>query len=87
MNHEKINLQKEGTMLRDKVEQALMEIRPMLQADGGDVELIDVTENGVVKVELTGACGSCSMSQMTLRNGIERKLRELVPEVSRVFAA
>ena len=72
-------------MLREKVEQALETIRPALQADGGDVELLDVSEDGAVQVELTGACGGCPMSQMTLKGGIERRLKELVPEVTHVF--
>ena len=71
--------------LREKVEQALETIRPALQADGGDVELLDVSEDGAVQVELTGACGGCPMSQMTLKRGIEHRLREMVPEVTRVF--
>lgn len=73
-------------MLREQVEQALDRIRPALQQDGGDLELIDVTDDGVVKVKLTGACGSCPMSQMTLKMGIEQRLREEVPEVSTVEA-
>ncbi len=73
-------------MLRDKVEQALSRIRPALQQDGGDLELIDVSDDGVVKVKLTGACGSCPMSQMTLKMGIEQRLREEVPEVALVEA-
>lgn len=73
-------------MLRDKVEQALGKIRPALQADGGDLELIDVTDDGRVTVRLTGACGSCPMSQMTLKMGVEQRLREEVPEVSVVEA-
>ena len=72
--------------MREKVEAALARIRPALQADGGDVELIDV-EEGVVKVKLTGACGCCPMSTMTLRNGIERLLRQEVPEIKEVVAA
>ncbi len=71
-------------MLREKVVEALDRIRPALQQDGGDLELIDVTDDGVVKVKLTGACGSCPMSQMTLKMGIEQRLREEVPEVSLV---
>ncbi len=70
--------------LREKVEGALQKVRPSLQADGGDVQLVDVGNDGVVKVRLTGACGGCPMSQMTLRNGIERILKENVPEVKRV---
>ena len=73
-------------MLRDKVEQALSRIRPALQQDGGDLELIDVSDDGIVKVKLTGACGSCPMSQMTLKMGVEQRLREEVPEVALVEA-
>ena len=69
--------------MREKVEAALDRIRPALQADGGDVELIDVRE-GVVSVKLVGACGGCPMSTMTLRNGIERILKQDVPEVKEV---
>ena len=71
--------------MRAKVESALDKIRPMLQADGGNVELIDVA-GGVVKVRLQGACAGCPMSQMTLKNGIERILKQEVPEVTRVEA-
>lgn len=71
-------------MLRDRVEKALENIRPALQQDGGDLELVDVTEDGTVKVKLTGACGSCPMSQMTLKMGIEQRLRKEVPEVQLV---
>lgn len=72
--------------MREEVEKALDRIRPALQQDGGDLELIDVTEDGVVKVKLTGACGSCPMSQMTLKHGIEQRLREEIPEVEMVEA-
>ena len=72
--------------LKEKVEQALNIVRPSLQADGGDVQLVDVDEKGVVKVRLTGACGGCPMSQMTLKNGVERILKEAVPEVVSVEA-
>ena len=71
-------------MLKEKIETALNKVRPSLQADGGDVQLVDVDENGVVKVKLTGACGGCPMSQMTLKMGIEKVLRQQVPEVTRV---
>jgi Fe-S cluster biogenesis protein NfuA len=71
-------------MLKDKVQDALNKVRPSLQADGGDVQLVDVDENGVVKVKLTGACGGCPMSQMTLKMGIEKVLKQNVPEVTRV---
>jgi len=71
-------------MLKEKVEKALEEVRPALQADGGNVELVEVTEEGVVKVRLTGACGSCPMSTYTLKMGIEQKLKEKIPEVKEV---
>lgn len=71
--------------MRDKVEAVLSRIRPALQADGGDVELVDVS-NGVVKLKLTGACAGCPMSTMTLQMGIERVLKEQVPEVKEVVA-
>jgi Fe-S cluster biogenesis protein NfuA len=70
--------------MREKVEKALDKIRPFLQADGGDVQLVDVSKDGVVKVKLTGACGGCPMAQMTLKSGIERALKEEVPQVKRV---
>jgi len=70
--------------MREKVEKVLGKIRPMLQADGGDVQLVDVSGDGVVKVKLTGACGGCPMAQMTLKNGIERALKEEIPEVKKV---
>jgi len=72
--------------MREKVEQALAEVRPALQRDGGDVELVEVTDEGVVKVRLTGACHGCPMAQMTLEMGIERFLKQLVPEVTSVEA-
>ncbi|MBL7212492.1 MAG: NifU family protein [Desulfobacteraceae bacterium] len=73
--------------LREKVEGALQKVRPSLQADGGDVQLVDVGDDGVVKVKLMGACGGCPMSQMTLKNGIEKILKESVPEVHSVESA
>ncbi len=72
--------------MKAKVEAALEKIRPMLQADGGDVELVEI-ENGIVKVRLQGACAGCPMSQMTLKNGIERMLKQQVPEVKSVESA
>jgi Fe-S cluster biogenesis protein NfuA len=71
--------------MKEMVEKALEKIRPSLQADGGNIELIDVTD-GVVKVRLTGACGGCPMSQMTLKMGVEKILKQQVPEVKRVEA-
>lgn len=70
--------------MKDKVSQSLEKIRPSLQADGGDVELVDVTEDGVVQVRLKGACAGCPMSTMTLKNGIERLLKQEIPEVKSV---
>lgn len=71
--------------MRDRVEAALAKIRPALLADGGDVKLVDVSE-GVVKLKLTGACAGCPMATMTLKGGIERILKEQVPEVKEVIA-
>ncbi|MGV8082364.1 MAG: NifU family protein [Coriobacteriia bacterium] len=71
-------------MNKEQVESVLDKIRPALQADGGNVELVDVTDDGVVKVKLVGACAGCPMSQLTLANGVERILKEQIPEVSRV---
>lgn len=68
----------------EKVKQVIDTIRPMLQADGGDVELVEVTDDGIVRLRLTGACGGCPMSVYTLRMGIEQKLRKEVPEVKTV---
>lgn len=70
--------------MKDKVEKVLVEIRPGLQADGGDVELVDITEDGIVKVKLTGACAGCPMSTLTLKMAIEKKLKEKIPEVKAV---
>lgn len=72
--------------MKERVQAALDKIRPALQADGGDVELIEVTDDGVVKVALQGACRGCPMSQLTLANGVERVVKEEVPEVQRVEA-
>ncbi|MBA7505602.1 Fe/S biogenesis protein NfuA [subsurface metagenome] len=71
--------------MRDKVEEALDKIRPSLMADGGNVELISVND-GVVKVKLTGACGGCPMSTLTLKMGIERILKQEIPEIKEVIA-
>jgi Fe-S cluster biogenesis protein NfuA len=70
--------------MRARVEEVMEEIRPFLQADGGDAEIVEVTEDGVVRVRLTGACGGCPMSQMTLSQGIEKRLKAVIPEVTRV---
>ncbi len=71
--------------MKEKVEKALDKVRPSLMADGGNVELVDV-EDGIVKVKLTGACGGCPMSQMTLKMGIERVLKQEIPEIKEVVA-
>ncbi len=70
--------------MKERVEKLLAEIRPSLQADGGDVELVENTEDNVVMVRLTGHCGGCPMAQMTLKNGIERYLRQSLPEIKGV---
>ena len=72
--------------MKEQVQQALDAIRPQLQADGGDVELVEVTEDGIVRVQLQGACNGCPMSTMTLKNGIERIVKEQVPGVVEVQA-
>ena len=69
--------------MKEKIQEIIDKIRPMLQADGGDVEFVDF-EDGVVKVRLKGACAGCPMSQMTLKNGIERLLKQELPEVKSV---
>ena len=73
--------------MKERIEAALKKIRPMLQADGGDIELVDAGKDGVVKVKLTGACGCCPMSQMTLKNAVEQKLKKEVPGIKQVIAA
>lgn len=72
--------------MKEKIEAVLDKVRPMLQADGGDVELVEITDDGIVKVRLQGACKGCPMSQMTLKNGIERTVLKLVPEAKGVEA-
>ena len=73
-------------MLNEQVSQALEDVRPSLQADGGDVELVNVEDDGIVKVKLKGACNGCPMAQMTLKQGIEKYLKKAVPGVSSVEA-
>ena len=70
--------------MKEKVQAAIEKIRPMLKADGGDVELVDVSDDGIVQVRLQGAWSGCPMSQMTLKNGIERVIKQDVPEVKSV---
>lgn len=72
--------------MREEVKKAIEEIRPHLKADGGDIELVDVTEEGVVKVRLLGACEGCPMREMTLTHGIEQFIKKRVPEVKQIQA-
>jgi len=72
--------------VKERVQKIIDEIRPALQADGGNIELIEVGEDGVVKVRLMGACGSCPMSQLTLKRGVEARLKAKIPEVKEVVS-
>jgi Fe-S cluster biogenesis protein NfuA len=72
--------------MKEEVQKAIDLIRPSLQADGGDVELIDVSADGIVKVKLTGACRGCPMSQMTLKMGIEKIIKKQIPDIKEVIA-
>lgn len=72
--------------LKARVEEVLDQVRPTLQADGGDIELLDVSDDGIVKVQLTGACGSCPFSTMTLKHGVEARLKDMIPEVKEVLS-
>ena len=72
--------------MKEKVQKIIDEIRPALQADGGNIELIEVGEDGIVKVRLMGACGSCPMSQLTLKRGVEARLKAKIPEVKEVVS-
>jgi len=74
-------------MLHEQVNTAIQDVRPSLQADGGDIELVSVSDDGIVKVRLTGACGSCPYSLMTLKQGVESYLKKMVPEVKEVQQA
>ncbi|MBL8967622.1 MAG: NifU family protein [Spirochaetaceae bacterium] len=74
-------------MLKEKVQRAIQDVRPSLQADGGDIELVEVGEDGIVKVRLTGACGSCPMAVITLKQGVENYLKKVIPEVKEVVQA
>ena len=76
----------EEKSFKEQVNEVLQQVRPALQADGGDVELVDVEDDGTVKVRLQGACGSCPMAQMTLKQGIERQLKEKLPQVKEVVS-
>ncbi len=84
MKEARIRQKEEKMDIREKVQDALEKVRPSLQADGGDVQLVEVEDSGLVKVRLMGACGGCPMSQMTLKMGIEKILKQNVPEVTSV---
>jgi Fe-S cluster biogenesis protein NfuA len=71
--------------MRERVQQVIEKIRPLLQRDGGDIQLVDVVD-GVVKVKLQGACGSCPMSAMTLKMGVEKQLKQEIPEIKEVVS-
>jgi len=72
--------------LNDKVKNVLEQVRPYLQADGGDINFVNITDDNVVNVELTGACGSCAFSTITLKNGVEATLKKALPEIKEVVA-
>jgi Fe-S cluster biogenesis protein NfuA len=72
--------------LNDKVKNLLEQIRPYLQADGGDLNFVNITDDNVVNVELTGACGTCAFSTVTLKNGVEATLKKALPEIKEVVA-
>lgn len=72
--------------LKERVEEVLDQIRPTLQADGGDITLLDVSEDGIVKVQLVGACGSCPFSTMTMKHGVEARLKDMIPEIKEVLS-
>ena len=78
-------INKDAETLR-KIHEALEEVRPFLQADGGDIDLLELTDDWVVKVRLTGACGTCSVSSMTLTNGVEVVIKRSLPQVRKVLA-
>ncbi len=79
------NSNSEKTILQ-KVEEALQSIRPYLEADGGDVKILSITDEGIVKLELLGACGDCPMSEMTMKAGVEEAIKRAVPEINGVAA-
>lgn len=74
-------------MLVEEIQKAIQDVRPSLQADGGDIEFVSVSEDGIVKVRLTGACGNCPMATMTLKQGVENYLKKVVPSVKEVVQA
>jgi Fe-S cluster biogenesis protein NfuA len=79
-------MEDERKKLNQKVQNVIEQVRPYLQADGGDINFIEITDDNVVNVELTGACGSCPFSTMTLKNGVEATLKKVIPEIKEVVA-
>jgi len=73
-------------MLKENVEKVIKKIKPFIQADGGDIQLVSVSEDGIVKVKLTGACRGCPMAAMTLKNNVEANIKKEVPEVKKVLS-
>ena len=73
-------------MIEEKVKGVLLELRPFLEADGGDIEFVEITDDGILKVKLLGACSDCSMSSMTLKSGVEEAVKKIVPEIQSVVA-
>lgn len=73
-------------MIEEKVKGVLLELRPFLEADGGDIEFVEITDDGILKVKLLGACSDCSMSSMTLKSGVEEAVKKIVPEIHSVVA-
>ena len=87
LQSEKHGISEKGIQMKEQVQEVLNDVRPMLQRDGGDVELVDVSEDGkTVSVKLTGHCAGCPMSQMTLKMGIEKYLKEKIPSIEEVVA-
>lgn len=76
----------EKSIIEEKVKGVLLELRPFLEADGGDIEFVEITEDGILKVKLLGACSDCSMSSMTLKSGVEEAVKKIVPEIHSVVA-
>lgn len=76
----------EKTELTEKVKNVIEQIRPYLQQDGGDIEFVEITDDNIVNVKLTGACGSCPYSTMTLKNGVETAVKKAVPDIASVEA-
>jgi len=79
-------MEKTKEELTEKVQNVLDQVRPYLQADGGDIKFVNITDDNIVNVELTGACGSCAFSTVTLKNGVETTMKKVLPEIKEVVA-